>query len=157
MKHPNIKLSLYSYHNSSFSPSSSSSDVFFTILIKIYLIIQVETKADHEHRQESTDLSILAHHLQSIHATKENRVASSIGLLLNIGLPHTSSAGCGIPDCVSMVVTESARHFSASWISGEELLLAACRRFYISWQCFNCPCNICKSNAPNFGYSVSRS
>ena len=90
MKHPNIKLSLYSYHNSSFSPSSSSSDVFFTILIKIYLIIQVETKADHEHRQESTDLSILAHHLQSIHATKENRVASSIGLLLNIGLPHTS-------------------------------------------------------------------
>ena len=25
------------------------------------------------------------------------------------------------------------------------------------WQCFNCPCNICKSYVPNLGYCVSRS
>ena len=25
------------------------------------------------------------------------------------------------------------------------------------WQCFNCPCNICKSYVPNLGYCISRS
>ena len=62
-------------------------------------------KADHEHRRESTDPSILDHHLQFIHATKENRVVSSIALPLNTGLPHNSSVGCGIPDYVSMMLT----------------------------------------------------